>query len=203
MTPEDSITPFGSILKDALNPDAPAVNNAYTQAAVLLPFITRNDMRHLIFTRRTMTVATHKGQISFPGGMMELQDLSLKDTALREAHEEIGLPAQNVEIVGYLDGMQTITDFWITPVVGVVKTPFQYALAEAEVAEIFEIPLDALMAKSAWEFGEREYNGAVYRDCRFPWKGHTIWGATGKLTWSLMTRLTTHMVESQRTVEHR
>ena len=195
MIPKNKITPFGSILKDALNPTPPAVNTAYTQAAVLLPFITRNDVRHLIFTRRTMTVATHKGQISFPGGMMDPQDSSPDDTALREAHEEIGLPAQNVEIVGYLHGMQTVTDFWITPVVGVVTSPFTYLLAEAEVAEVFEVPLDALMVTSAWELGDREYNGVVYRDCRFRWKGHIIWGVTGKLTWSLMTRLATHFAE--------
>ncbi|MBN2717561.1 MAG: CoA pyrophosphatase [Deltaproteobacteria bacterium] len=177
------------ILKARLLAVAPRNDTACTPAAVLIPIILKNNAPHVIFTRRSMTVATHKGQVSFPGGMMEPSDASAVDTALREAFEEIGLPAANVTAVGYLDGLRTITDFWITPVVGIVHTPFEYRPEEAEVAEVFDVPLTMLQQLDRWQIGERNYNGINYRDYRFPWNGHTIWGATGKLTFALIERM--------------
>ncbi|MBN2530720.1 MAG: CoA pyrophosphatase [Deltaproteobacteria bacterium] len=180
---------FEEKLKTALLATAPPLNQSYTQAAVLLAFVLKNQVPHLIFTRRTMTVATHKGQISFPGGVMDASDQSLTETAIREANEEIGLHPQNVRVAGYLDGMRTVTDFWITPVVAIVGEPFEYRPAITEVAEIFEVPLDELHHLENWELGEREYNGVRYQDCRFVYRHHSIWGATGKLTFALMNRL--------------
>ena len=189
MTDANRLNQFYARLNDRLLSTAPSVDESCTQACVLLPFISINASPHLIFTRRTMTVTTHKGQIAFPGGIMEPSDSSADSTALREAHEEIGLHPDNVNVIGYMDGLRTVTDFWITPVVGVVKESFIYRPAEAEVAEVFEVPLNHLLKKSNWQFGSRDYKGTVYSDCRFPFKGHTIWGATGRLTWTLMEKL--------------
>ena len=120
---------------------------------------------------------------------MERCDDTADDTALREAYEEIGLPPEHVRIAGYLDGLRTVTNFWITPVVGVVTAPFTYVPAAAEVAEVIEVPIAELLDQSNWHIGKREYNGTIYNDCRFPFNEHTIWGATGKLTWALMQRI--------------
>jgi 8-oxo-dGTP pyrophosphatase MutT (NUDIX family) len=180
---------FHRFLKRCVHPQSQPVDKDLVPAAVLVAFVEKNGAPHVIFTRRTMTVATHKGQISFPGGMVEAGDATVDETALREAHEEIGLEPRNVQIVGYLDGLRTVTDFWITPVVGVVTTPFEYAIQAAEVAEVFEVPLEQLRCLCNWEVREREYRGAVYLDRRFPFGDRVIWGATGRIAYGLMEKL--------------
>ena len=172
-----------------LYPIAQPGDASLVQAAVLIPLIEKSGTPHLIFTRRSMTVATHKGQISFPGGMVEPGDVNTRETALREAKEEIGLEPCNVQIAGYLDGLKTVTDFWITPVVGIVLSSFAYVIQEAEVAEVFEVPLPDLRCLDNWESGTRKYRGVAYQDRRFRCGKHVIWGATGKITYALMEKL--------------
>src|SRR5512133_2850710 len=89
-------------------------------AAVLVPIVFRNDEPHFIFTQRTMSVAHHKGQISFPGGVAEPCDAGPIDTALRESKEEIGLAPEDVRVLGCMDDLVTVTSFVVTPLVGVV-----------------------------------------------------------------------------------
>jgi 8-oxo-dGTP pyrophosphatase MutT (NUDIX family) len=177
------------LLEKCLYPQPQPVDSSLVPAAVLLAFVEKKGIPHIVFTRRTMTVATHKGQISFPGGMVEAGDRDADETALREAFEEIGLPPQNVQIVGYLDGLKTVTDLWITPVVGMVTSPVEYVLQEAEVAEVFEVPLAELRCLNSWHLEAREYRGAVYQDRRFRFGDRLIWGATGRITYGLMEKL--------------
>ncbi len=177
------------LLEKCLHPQPQPVDSSLVPAAVLLAFVEKNGMPHIIFTRRTMTVATHKGQISFPGGMVEAGDGNADETALREAHEEIGLPPRNVEIIGYLDGLRTVTDFWITPVVGIVTSPVEYMIQEAEVAEVFDVPLTELRCLNNWHLEAREYRGVVFQDRQFRFGNRVIWGATGRITYGLMAKL--------------
>jgi 8-oxo-dGTP pyrophosphatase MutT (NUDIX family) len=105
-------------------------------AAVLIPLLYRDGEWWVLVTQRTRHVEHHKGQISFPGGACDPEDAGLEATALREAHEEIGIPPEAVEILGVLDDLPTITDFAVTPVVGVIPHPFPYLLNECEVAAV-------------------------------------------------------------------
>ena len=110
-------------------------------AAVLIPLVWYDEEWHLLFTRRTDTVESHKGQVSFPGGACDEGETTPEQTALREADEEIGIQPADVKVLGRLSNLVTITYFRVTPVVGVVRWPAVFRVAAHEVARIFTIPL--------------------------------------------------------------
>ena len=150
-------------------------------AAVLIPLAWFEDEWHLLYTRRTDKVETHKGQVSFPGGACDPGEETPEQTALREADEEIGMHPQDVRVLGRLAPMITITSFRVTPVVGVVKWPYAFRVENAEVARVFTMPLSWLTEKSnRWEFKlpGRENGLIVYH----PYDGEILWGATAMMT---------------------
>ena len=150
-------------------------------AAVLIPLAWFEDEWHLLYTRRTNKVETHKGQVSFPGGACDPGEETAEQTALREAEEEIGMQPQDVRVLGRLGPMVTITSFRVTPVVGVVKWPYAFRVGNTEVARVFTMPLSWLAEKSnRWEFKlpGRENGLIVYH----PYDGEILWGATAMMT---------------------
>jgi 8-oxo-dGTP pyrophosphatase MutT (NUDIX family) len=153
-----------------------------TPAAVLLPIVFRDGKPHLIFTKRTMNVAKHKGQISFPGGMAEPDDDGPITTALREAREEIDLDPELVEVVGALDDQITITGFVVTPVIGFVDADAAVSADQVEVEELFEVPIDVLGDPDHSDVGTVEDRGeAVETQRYFDDDGRVIWGATARI----------------------
>jgi 8-oxo-dGTP pyrophosphatase MutT (NUDIX family) len=161
-----------------------------TPAAVLVPFVFRDDEPRVIFTKRTMNVAKHKGQISFPGGMAEPDDGDPTATALRESHEEIGLDPSMVEVIGALDDHITTTGFAVTPVVGFVSPDAELAPDPVEVDEVFEVPVDRLMDPSHHDVEVIERRGTSFQNHRyFVDGGRVIWGATGRIIAGLVAAL--------------
>ncbi len=158
-------------------------------AAVLVPMVIRDRALGVILTRRTMTVATHKGQISFPGGAREDQDVDEVATALREAREEIGLDPGCVTVLGLLDDYATGTGFLITPVLGVVDNAAKLEGDSDEVDEVFEIPLRAFSAPGVHDIVAAEHGGITYRYHRYIVGDRTIWGATAGILHPLITQL--------------
>jgi 8-oxo-dGTP pyrophosphatase MutT (NUDIX family) len=157
-------------------------------AAVLVP-VTDRPEPGVILTRRTDTLKRHPGQVAFPGGRVDPDDADLTAAALREAEEEIGLPPTLVEVIGLADRYRTVTGFQVTPVVGVVPHDVTYEKREAEVAEIFEVPLSFLLdtanhveATVEWQGRERHYYEIMWGDFR-------IWGATAAMIVNLSRRL--------------
>ena len=150
-------------------------------AAVLIPLVRYDEEWHLLFTRRTDTVESHKGQVSFPGGGCDEGETTAEQTALREADEEIGLNPNDVRVLGRLSNLITITYFRVTPVIGVVKWPTVFKVGEHEVARIFTIPLLWLANPSnRWQF---EMPGRVRSLIAYhPYDGELLWGATARLT---------------------
>lgn len=149
-----------------------------TPAAVLVALIERPDGLTTLFTQRTDHLVHHPGQVSFPGGHADPGDASPEATALREAEEEVGLDRALVRIVGRLDQYHTRTGFAVTPVVGLVKPPFETRADPNEVAEIFEAPLDFLMDPANHQRHSRDYQGATRHFYAMPYGEHFIWGAT-------------------------
>ena len=150
-------------------------------AAVLIPLVWHDAQWHLLFTRRTDTVESHKGQVSFPGGACDEGENTPEETALREADEEIGVPPRDVRVLGRLSNLITITYFRVTPVVGVVRWPAVFRVGAHEVARIFTIPL-AWLANSSnrWQFdipGTKRSLIAYH-----PYDGELLWGATARMT---------------------
>jgi 8-oxo-dGTP pyrophosphatase MutT (NUDIX family) len=143
-----------------------------------------------LLTLRTDTLRKHAGQISFPGGRIDDDDGSPTEAALREAEEEIGLDRRFVEPVGFLDGYRTGTGFSITPVVALIAPGFTLQLAEAEVAEVFEVPLAFLFDPDHHQKHAREWRGRTRSFWAMPYGERYIWGATAGMLKNLYERLT-------------
>lgn len=150
-------------------------------AAVLIPLVWQAEEWHILYTRRTDRVESHKGQVSFPGGACDEGETTPEQTALREADEEIGLHPDDVRVLGRLSNLITITYFRVTPVVGVVKWPTVFRVGEHEVARIFTIPLAWLADPlNRWQFEMpgRSRSLIAYH----PYDGELLWGATARMT---------------------
>ncbi|MBR8654828.1 CoA pyrophosphatase [Achromobacter sp. Marseille-Q0513] len=148
-------------------------------AAVLIPLVTREQGVSILLTQRAAHLHDHAGQISFPGGRIETSDPTPEDAALREAHEETGLPAEHVEVLGSMPPYLTATGFSIIPVVSLVRPGFQLAPDAFEVAEVFEVPLSFLMDPANHRLYEaRLDDGRVRHYYGMPYGKYFIWGAT-------------------------
>jgi 8-oxo-dGTP pyrophosphatase MutT (NUDIX family) len=147
-------------------------------AAVLVPLVEHPDGLTVLLTRRADDLKHHPGQISFPGGRLEPADAGPAAAALRETHEETGLAADRVEIVGYLDNYLTITGYSVTPVVGFVRPGFDYVPDTTEVAEIFEVPLAHLFDPANVVRRYKRLLGIRVPYYEIPYGPYHIWGAT-------------------------
>ena len=159
-----------------------------TPAAVLVPVVDRPDPT-VILTLRPNTLREHAGQVAFPGGRVDPQDSGPVDAALREAWEEIALPRQRVEIIGIADPYHTITGYQVTPVIGVVPPDLVLKAQPAEVAAIFEAPLDYILHPRHQLVRTVEWRGAERTYYEIVWEGHRIWGATAAMIVNLSRRL--------------
>jgi 8-oxo-dGTP pyrophosphatase MutT (NUDIX family) len=151
-------------------------------AAVLVPVTDRGEP-HLLFTKKTSSVPHHKGQFSFPGGIVDLRDGSRVETALREAWEEIRLPAEAVEVLGLLDDTETrATNFIITPVVGIVRGPVEFRPDGREIERVLEVPLATLRDPTIFRTEIWERNGEPHPVLFYEVSADdVIWGATARI----------------------
>lgn len=147
-------------------------------AAVLFSIVLRGNGPSVLLTQRNPDLKDHPGQISFPGGRVEQQDTSPAATALREAEEEIGLDPACVEVVGYLPVYRTVTGFRVTPVVAIVKPPFNLCPDPGEVAEVFEVPLSFLLDSANHQRRTMQFQGRLRNFYAVPYGDRYIWGAT-------------------------
>ena len=152
-----------------------------TPAAVLIPVFFKNNQAHILFTKRTDKVGTHKGQISFPGGSKDNSDHDLEFTALRETHEEVGIEHNDVKILGVTDHFLTITDFLVTPFVGSFPYPYNYQTSEDEIDRLIEVPLIHLLQESNFQIQKLKKNGVNWNVHYYYYKNDVIWGVTGFL----------------------
>jgi 8-oxo-dGTP pyrophosphatase MutT (NUDIX family) len=155
------------------------------RAAVLIPIYVHRDEHHIILTKRTDRVEHHKGEISFPGGARDPEDSDLLVTALRESHEEIGLDPRHVEVIGRVDDFITVSQFHVTPFVGVIEAlvaPYPWQPQASEVAEILEIPVRHLLDPSNLVMETRRLaDGRIGPMESYKWGEHVVWGATARM----------------------
>ena len=163
-----------------------------TAAAVLFPIVLRDSGATVLLTQRTAHLRDHGGQISFPGGRVEVEDISPIHTALRETEEEIGLDRERIEIIGFLPEYRTGTGFRVTPVVALVRPPFDLLPDPFEVAEVFEVPLHFLLNPENHQRHSLHYRGALRHFFAMPYGDYFIWGATAGMIRSLTERLGLH-----------
>ncbi|MCC6955531.1 MAG: CoA pyrophosphatase [Anaerolineales bacterium] len=167
-------------------------NQPLRPAAVLIPMLRWNTTWHVLFTRRNANLPEHSGQVSFPGGRADPGDLSPEETALREAYEEIGLNPQDVKLLGRLRGFITITNYSVTPVVGVIPWPYTLIPAQSEVTRIFTIPLDWLADPANHEQVPHPapgQNAPVMVTYFKQFDGEVLWGASARITLTMLNAL--------------
>jgi len=171
-------------------PPRDALANRSNAAAVLIPLFERGGDLHIIYIRRSDHVASHRGQVAFPGGRVDAVDATLLDAALREAHEEVGIHPSIVEVIGALPTMQTSTSgIVVAPFVGVVPSDAPLKPQLSEVAQIFDVPLTALRDPKYRGDYEWKSEGPATRSSKFPailYGGQTIWGLTLRITLNLL-----------------
>jgi 8-oxo-dGTP pyrophosphatase MutT (NUDIX family) len=161
----------------------------FTPAAVLFPLLKKKSEINVLFTKRTQTVRAHKGQISFPGGVRDEGDESLLATALREADEEIGLRPHDVEIVGGLDAVETVTSgFVIHTFIGLIPYPYPFRLSSQEVAELLIVPIDFLADPAKWSHLYADTDHGASGTSYVSYGDHVIWGATARILKSFFQR---------------
>ena len=158
-------------------------------AAVLVPIVRRETGLTVLLTQRTAHLRDHGGQISFPGGRCEPEDVSPEATALRESFEEVGLVAGQIEVLGRLPDYLTSTGFCVTPVVGLVTPPLNLRLDDFEVAEAFEVPLEFFLDAANYRREQRDYKGTLRSYWAVPWEGYFVWGATAGMLVTLREHL--------------
>lgn len=158
-------------------------------ASVLLPIIKRDELT-LLLTRRSENLNHHAGQVSFPGGRFDDTDVHLKETALRETEEEIGLDRNNIKIIGNLPVFRTISRYEVTPFVSLVEPDFQLTLNPQEVDEVFEIPLAEAINPDNYLVHKVRRQNSNYPVYFIPWQGQLIWGATAAFIKALSRHLT-------------
>jgi 8-oxo-dGTP pyrophosphatase MutT (NUDIX family) len=158
-------------------------------AAVLVPVWLRPDGPGLILTKRSSHLKHHPGQIAFPGGKVDPTDAGPQAAALRETHEEIGLPSDRVELIGTLPVHETVTGFAITPYVGLIRGPFTPIPEAGEVDEVFTVPLSHVLTPARFAIERRRWMGVWRRYYAVPYGPYYIWGATARILRGLADRV--------------
>ena len=157
-------------------------------AAVLIAVVA-HERPTVLLTRRTAHLRAHAGQVAFPGGRIDETDADPVAAALREAHEEVALPPAAVTVVGTTDRYATGTGYDITPVIGIVPPGLPLVPHAAEVASIFEVPLDHLLDPASHQLRASDWQGRQRSYYVIAWETHEIWGATAAMIVNLARRL--------------
>jgi 8-oxo-dGTP pyrophosphatase MutT (NUDIX family) len=191
-TPDEDIQWLAGASAEVVSRVRASISAARVPAAVLVPLVERTTGLTVLLTQRAATLKDHAGQISFPGGRIEPDDRDAWHAALREAHEEIGLSRELVEFAGYLPDHHVITGFLVTPVVGFVNPEYQVRIAEAEVHDVFEVPLDYILDAANHKSRRRQVAGLDIEVHDIPYGERNIWGATAGMLLTLRRMLQSH-----------
>lgn len=160
-------------------------------AAVLIPLFMKEGAYHILFTKRAENLTHHRGEISFPGGVSQPEDLDTLQTALRETWEEVGIPPDEVEILGALDDFLSIHNFLVTPYVGVVAPDRQFVANPGEIERIIEVPLDFLLTPGIFQLRDWTWQGRTLQLFFLTYGEDTIWGLTAAMLKQFLETIST------------
>ncbi|HOP48732.1 MAG TPA: CoA pyrophosphatase [Desulfobacteraceae bacterium] len=175
------------IIREALNTRTPkSISDdkfSYRHASVLIPLFEDGGIYKILFTKRTDKLEEHKGQISFPGGSVDKKDISVEETALREASEEVGISKEDVEILGRIDDTLTlVSNFVVHPFVGLIPYPYDFIINNDEVERLISVPLKVFHPSSPAIKGDTfELDGKIYHTPTYEFNREIIWGATARM----------------------
>ena len=187
-----AVSPFDqgvSALKlNALRNPGDSISRPNRTAAVLVPILDKPEPE-ILLTVRSESLQQHPGQVSFPGGAADRTDGSAIATALREAEEEIGLDYSQVSPLGFLDRLDTISDYRVLPVVALVRPSFVWKPDLREVSEVFTVPLKMAVNYQEYSHKEFHYKGETTIVSSLHWQGYRIWGITAAILLNLGSRM--------------
>jgi 8-oxo-dGTP pyrophosphatase MutT (NUDIX family) len=171
-----------------INSQEDAVDEHLKPAAILVPLFYDKGIWKLLFIRRSNIGEFHRGEVAFPGGGKESVDLNMAETALRETREELGIFPEHIQILGELKSLATISMYFVTPIVGLLKMPIEIIPNQMEVARVFSIPLDWLMNDENWGFTTFEIanRGKISTIVYNTFDDEKLWGFSAKVTQSLI-----------------
>lgn len=173
-----------------LNPTVDPGPGVLRPAGVLVAVdMTRDGVARIVLTKRASALRHHPGQVAFPGGKVDPGDDGPVGAALRETHEEIGMPRDVVEVLGTLPAHRTVTGFEVTPVLALITRPFNPVPEPGEVDEIFSVPLTHLIDPAAYVIEGRIWRGQRRRYYAVPWGPYYVWGATARILRGLADRM--------------
>ncbi len=178
-----SSDPLIKLLRDILpHKEKESREGKYRTAGVILPLVSRDNRWHIIFTKRTETVDHHRGEFSFPGGLVEKSDKNEMYAALRETEEEMGIRREDIEVIGALKAELTaVSYFLIYPFVGVINPSVTFKINPDEIERILEVPLDVLLSMKNVREQFFEDRGNRFKVYFYDYKGDVIWGATARI----------------------
>lgn len=160
------------------------------RAAVMIPMLEIDQQWHILLTQRSESLIQHRGQVAFPGGAQETQDENLRQTALREMREEIGVDPQDVVVFGHLGDMPIVTGYLVRPFVGEIPWPYALDISSDEVNSVFRIPLRWLVDPKNRKHQFRSYAGREIPVVLFDhYDGYQLWGASAEMTLALLSAL--------------
>jgi 8-oxo-dGTP pyrophosphatase MutT (NUDIX family) len=174
---------FKSVLRTRLDTHSPreVSKPEFKRAAVMMLFMNKGGEAHVLLTKRTDKVATHKGQIAFPGGGYDEEDGDILRTALRETQEEVGIPADDIELLGQFDDFISIAGFHVVTYVGAIRHPYAYTINRDEIDEYIEVPLSLFVDRKFEKVQQLEYEGRSFNVYHYLYHGFEIWGLTARI----------------------
>jgi 8-oxo-dGTP pyrophosphatase MutT (NUDIX family) len=173
-------TEFKNSVKSALQNRTPrqVAPNEHKEAAVLILMFEKDNSPHILVTKRSEKVATHKGQMSLPGGSLDQEDADIQETIFRETEEETGIHRSKIEIIGRFDEYLSISGFHITVFIGCTGYPVEYNFNIDEIVDHVEVPLEIFTKHEGLEFDTYAFFGGNQKIYRYMYKGNMIWGLT-------------------------
>lgn len=180
---EEDFTAFKQHIKELLKNHSPRKIEKpdFRKSAVMMLIMNKNNEACVLVTKRTLSVSSHKGQMSLPGGRYEESDGNLLATALRETHEEVGIPQSDIEVLGQFDEFLSIAGYHVESFIGAVKYPYQYTINRHEIDDYVEVPLSIFTEKRYDKIQQVEYEGRKLNIYYYFYNGFEIWGLTARI----------------------
>jgi 8-oxo-dGTP pyrophosphatase MutT (NUDIX family) len=181
-----------SVLKTELLPTEiwqASGHGEFRPAAVLIPLFWKEKEVHILLTKRSENLKHHSGQVSFPGGGFDESDVTIRQAAIRETQEETGISPEFIDVVGYLEDIETLSGFYVTPFVAILKSGFNVEINEDEVSEVFSVPLSHFLNKNNCQQHSALYKGENVNYYVYAHDKYTIWGVTAEIIVKLVKKL--------------
>lgn len=155
--------------------------SGYRPSAVNLLLMNKNRSLHVLLTKRTTKVSTHKGEISLPGGGYDDEDGSIVKTVFRETYEEVGIPPERIECLGQFDDYLSLYGFHVSCFVGAIPHPYNYTFNADEIEDYVEAPMSLFVERAYDSLEEYTHKSKTYEVYYYYYEGHKIWGLTARI----------------------